>query len=52
MEILNKVMENWETITASSLIILASLDKVLLIAIKGIGNVRDAWKESFPKKKR
>ena len=52
MEIFSKVMANWETIVASSLIVIAALDKVLLIAIKGVGSVRDAWTEVFPKKKK
>ncbi len=41
---------NWEAIIAFALIAIASLDKVVIIALKSVRNIMDAWAETFKKR--
>ena len=50
MTLVNAVMDNWEAIMASILVLIAAADKVFDMAIKTIGNIRDSWQSTFPKK--
>jgi hypothetical protein len=50
MEYLEILYDNLGLIGGYILAIIAGFDKVALITIKTISNVRDAWYDSFPKK--
>ena len=39
--------DNWEAIVASTLVVIASIDKVALVALKTLRNIFDAWNELF-----
>jgi len=42
--------DNWETITGAALVVVAGVDKVALVCIRTLRNIKDSWYESFPKK--
>ena len=42
--------DNWEVITGAALVVVAGIDKVALIFIRTLKNIKDSWRESFPKK--
>ena len=44
---MDTLIENWEAIIASALVVIASIDKVALIAFKTLRNIIDAWSELF-----
>jgi hypothetical protein len=48
-QILATLMENLPVISASCLAVIAGADKIFLILIATIGNIRDAWRQTFPK---
>jgi hypothetical protein len=50
-ELLTTLMDNLGLISASCLAVIAGADKVFLILIATMGNIRNAWKSTFPKKK-
>ena len=50
LEFLEALSNNWEIITAAMFGIMAGADKVVLVLIKTMANIRDAWRDSFPKK--
>jgi hypothetical protein len=46
------LVENWDTIIASALVIIASAGKVTQMALKTVRDIMDAWTETFyPKPK-
>jgi hypothetical protein len=45
---MDALINNWEAITAGAIIVLASVDKVVMVAINSLGHVRDAWRSVFP----
>ena len=47
---LESAIDNWGVIVASLGAVVASADKFALVVIKTLGNIRDAWRETFPKK--
>lgn len=49
---IDALKENWELISVSVLAFIASLDKIALVAIKTLENIRNAWRDSFPKKEK
>jgi hypothetical protein len=49
MEFLNTISSNWEAIAAGAAIGLASSDKLAMVFISTIKNIRDAWQAAFPK---
>jgi hypothetical protein len=50
MEFLTTMAENWTEIAAGLIIAMASAGKVFELGIKTVGNVRDTWEETFPRK--
>jgi hypothetical protein len=42
------ITNNWEVISVSILAIVAGFDKVALIVIRTLGNIRDEWYAVFP----
>ena len=49
MEILTAIQENWDVILASLTAAVIGADKVMLIVITTMGNIRDTWQKTFPK---
>lgn len=49
MEILITMAENWQEIAAGLIIAMASFGKVAELCIKTMGNIRDTWRQTFPK---
>jgi len=49
MEILTTLIDNWEMVLASAGAAIAGADKVFLVLITTLGNIRDAWRRTFPK---
>lgn len=49
---MSMLADNWETITGAALVVIAGIDKVALVIIRTLRNIRDSWYESFPKKKK
>ena len=49
MEILTVLEQNWEVVLASLTAAVIGADKVLLIVITTLGNIRDTWLKTFPK---
>lgn len=46
------LVENWDTIIASALVVIASGGKVAQMALKTVRDIMDAWTETFhPKPK-
>ena len=43
-------MNNWEAFAAGFVVVLASADKLIVMLVNSLGNVRDAWRSVFPKK--
>ena len=43
--------DNWEIITGATLVMVAGIDKVALVLIRTLKNIKDSWQESFPKKR-
>ncbi|MHC4644024.1 MAG: hypothetical protein ACYTBJ_00885 [Planctomycetota bacterium] len=41
------LIENFEAVVAGSLIFIAAIDKVVLMALKTVRNIMDAWTETF-----
>ena len=41
------LMDNWEMLPGYILAAVAGFDKVALIVIKTLSNIRDAWRENF-----
>jgi hypothetical protein len=52
MESLQFLMDNLSIIGASILAFIAGFDKIALVGIKTLANIRDAWRASFPKKEK
>jgi hypothetical protein len=50
MEFSNWIAENWEVMMASVLVVIASIDKVAMVALKTLRNIVDAWYDLFPPK--
>lgn len=50
MEVLTMIAGNWQEIAAGLIIAMASFGKVAELCIKTAGNIRDTWKQTFPKK--
>jgi hypothetical protein len=50
MEFLTKAAENWEVIVVGLGVAVASADKLAIVIISTMKNVRDAWYTAFPKK--
>jgi hypothetical protein len=48
MEYLQLIAENWGTVLGYVLAAMAGFDKVALVFIKTVANIRDAWRDSFP----
>jgi hypothetical protein len=48
--ILTTLMDNWGMISAGCLAVIAGADKIFLILIATMGNIRNAWRSTFPKK--
>ena len=48
METLTTIAENWQEIAAGCIVALAAFGKLAEMAIKTIGNIRDAFVETFP----
>ena len=44
-EILAWFAEYWEALIATLLVAIASLDKVALVLMKTVDNIRDTWRE-------
>jgi len=51
IEILETLMANWDVVLASALAVTAGADKIFLVLITTMGNIRDAWNRTFPKDK-
>jgi hypothetical protein len=49
-QILVTLTENLPMISATCLAVIAGADKIFLILIATMGNIRDAWRNTFPKK--
>jgi hypothetical protein len=49
MEFLTKAAENWEVIVVGLGVAVASADKLAIVIISTMKNVRDAWYTAFPK---
>ena len=49
LEIINIFAENWGAIMGYTLAAIAGFDKVAHMVIKTLANVRDTWRENFPK---
>lgn len=41
---------NWEAFIAFALVAIASIDKVVIITLKSVRNIMDAWTETFKKR--
>lgn len=50
MDWLKAITENLDIVVASIVIFLASADKIAMVAIKSLGNIKDTWRDTFPKK--
>jgi hypothetical protein len=50
MELLTTMAENWQEIAAGLIIATASFGKVAELCIKTVGNIRDTWSQTFPKR--
>ena len=50
ISLINEIGANIGVISAVALAAVAGGDKIALIIIKTLGNIRDAWWETFPKK--
>ena len=50
MEFLTTLGDNWELIAAGLAVAAASADKLALVVISTMKNIRDAWQAAFPKK--
>ena len=48
-DMLNTLNANWELIMASMVALLAAADKILMVIITSLGNIRDTWRRTFPK---
>lgn len=46
------MVTNWDMWMAWSLAAIASMDKLFLIVIKTMANIRDAWRDSFGRQNR
>jgi hypothetical protein len=51
MELLATIAEHWELMAAGVVVMVASADKVALVIISSMKNVKDAWFTAFPGKK-
>ena len=49
MEFLQMAQENWEVILGSAVAAVVGADKFFLVLITTLGNIRDAWRKTFPK---
>jgi len=49
--VIDNVMTHWETYLGYALAVLAGFDKVALVFIKTLDNIRDAWVDAFGNKK-
>jgi len=47
---IDALSNNWEAIIAFVLVAIASIDKVVIIALKSVRNIMDAWVETFKKR--
>jgi hypothetical protein len=47
--VLQAIEDNLGVVSATALAIIAGFDKLALVVIKTLGNIRDAWRETFPK---
>lgn len=47
---IENIMANWEMYLGYALAIMAGMDKVFLVAIKTVDNIRDAFVTAFPGK--
>ena len=47
---IEQVANSWDQWLGYVIAAVAGFDKVALVAIKTISNIRDAWKQEFPKK--
>lgn len=48
MEIINSLQANMDVVMITALAVIAGADKLFLIMIATIGNIRDAWRKTFP----
>ena len=44
------LLDNWEIVVVGLAAAVASLDKFCLVVISSLKNVKDAWRQAFPKK--
>lgn len=49
MEILDWFAQYWDTMIATALIVLASFDKVAIVAMGTIANIKNEWDSLFGK---
>jgi len=47
---IEQVVSNWDQWLGYVIAAVAGFDKVALVVIKTISNIRDAWRQEFPKK--
>jgi hypothetical protein len=52
LSIIDFIVDNWGAIMGYSVALVVGFDKLVLVAIKTLANIRDAWRESFPKKQK
>jgi hypothetical protein len=49
--ILVGLIDNWGVISATAMAVIVGADKIFLVLITTLGNIRDAWMATFPKTK-
>jgi hypothetical protein len=50
MEIIQSLIDNWDVVLASCTAVVVGADKFMLVLVTTLGNIRDTWFQTFPKK--
>jgi len=50
VQTIETVVSNWDSWLGYALAAVASFDKLAMVCIKTVSNIRDQWYQSFPKK--